>query len=127
MGRSTRYELWQRFEKNVLKLHIFVRLRIATENSSHALSVVSIAKKSNARATNLLFQSTFEFAISHELWSRRGGVTPHHAAPMPRWSDRRQHFGHRLTSRKLTLRCGVVASLARPILIGFFLRAITVE
>ena len=27
-------ELW----KNVLKLHIFVRLRIATENSSHALS-----------------------------------------------------------------------------------------
>ena len=82
--------------------------------------LVSIAKKSNARASNLLFQSTFEFAISHELWSRRGGVTPHHTAPMPRWSDRRQHFGHRLISRKLTLRCGVVASLARPIPIGLF-------
>ena len=48
------------------------------------------------------------------------GVTPHHIAPMPRWSDRRQHFGHRLISRKLTLRCGVVASLARPIPIGIF-------
>ena len=83
--------------------------------------LVSIAKKkSNARASNLLFQSTFEFAISHELWSRRDGVTPHHIAPMPRWSDRRQHFGHRLISRKLTLRCGVVASLARPIPIGIF-------
>ena len=80
-------------------------------------------KKTNARASKLLFQSTFEFAISHELWSRRGGVTPHHTAPMPRWSDRRQHFGHRLLtlSRKLTLRCGVVASLARPIPIGLFL------
>ena len=75
-------------------------------------------KKSNARASNLLFQSTSEFGMSHELWSRRGGVTPHHTAPMPRWSDRRQHFGHRLISRKLTLRCGVVASLARPIPIG---------
>ena len=74
-------------------------------------------KKSSARASNLLFQSTFEFAISRELWSRRGGVTPHHTAPMPRWSDRRQHF---LISRKLTLRCGVVASLARPIPIGLF-------
>ena len=78
-------------------------------------------KKSNARASNLLFQSTFEFAISHELWSRRGGVTPHHTAPMPRWSDRRQHSGHRLISHKLTLRCGVVLSLARPIPIGLFL------
>ena len=102
----------------MLKLHIFVRLRIATENSSHALS--PLQKKTNARASNLLFQSTFEFAISHELWSRRGRVTPHHTAPMPRWSDRRQHFGHRLFSRKLTLRCGVVASLARPIPIGLF-------
>ena len=83
--------------------------------------LVSFAKKkSNARASNLLFQSTFEFAISRELWFRRGGVTPHHTAPMPRWSDRRQHFGHRLLSRKLTLRCGVVASLARPIPIGLF-------
>ena len=82
--------------------------------------IVSIAKKSNARAPNLLFQSTFEFAISLELWSRWGGVTPHHTAPMPRWSDRRQHFGHRLISRKLTLRCGVVASLARPIPMGLF-------
>ena len=81
--------------------------------------LVSIAKKkSNAHASNLLFQSTFEFAISHELWSRRGGVTPHHTASMPRWSDHRQHFGHLLISRKLTLRCGVVASLARPISIG---------
>ena len=103
----------------MLKLHIFVRMRIATENSSHALSPL---QKKNARASNLLFQSTFEFAISHELWSRRGGVTPQHTAPMPRWSDRRQHFGHRLISRKLTLRlrCGVVASLARPIPIGLF-------
>ena len=77
-------------------------------------------KKLNARASKLLFQSTFAFAISREQWSRRGGVTPHHTAPMPRWSDRRQHFGHRLISRKLTLRCGVVASLARPIPIGLF-------
>ena len=83
--------------------------------------LVSIAqKKSNARASNLLFQSTFEIAISRELWSRRGGVTPHDTSPMPRWSDRRQHFGHRLISRKLALRCGVVASLARPIPIGLF-------
>ena len=84
--------------------------------------LVSIAKKkkSNARASNLLFQSSFEFAISHELWSRRGGVTPHHTAPMPWWSDRRQHFGHRLLNRKLAMRCGVVASLARPIPIGLF-------
>ena len=66
------------------------------------------------------FQSTFEFAISHELWSRRGGVTPHHTVPMPHWSDRRQHFRHRLISRKLTLRCDVVASLTRPIPIGLF-------
>ena len=35
-------------------------------------------------------------------------------------SDRRQHFGHRLISRKLALRCGVVASLARPISLGLF-------
>ena len=82
--------------------------------------LVSIAKKSNARASNLLFQSTFEIAISRELWSRRGGVTRHDTSPMPRWSDRRQHFGHRLISRKLALRCGVVASLARPIPIGLF-------
>ena len=78
----------------MLKLHIFVRLRIATENSSHALS--PLQKKSNARASNLLFQSTFEFSISHKQWLQRGGVTPHHTAPMPRCSDRRQHFGHRL-------------------------------
>ena len=89
------------------------------ENSSHALSPLQ-KKKSNARASNLLFQSTFEFAISHELWSRRGGLTPHHTVPMPHWSDRRQHFRHRLISRKLTLRCEVVASLARPIPIGLF-------
>ena len=107
-------ELW----KNVLKLHIFVRLRIATENSSHALS--PLQKKSNARASNLLFPSTFEFAISHKQWLQRGGVTPHHTAPMPRCSDRRQHFVHRLISRKLALRCGVVASLARPMPIGLF-------
>ena len=116
--KSAHFASFGRALKNVLKLHIFVRLRIATENSSHALS--PLQKKSNARASNLLFQSTFEFAISHELWSRRGGVTPHHTAPMPRWSDRRQHFGHRLISRKLTLRCGVVASLARPIPLGIF-------
>ena len=87
--------------------------------------LVSIAKKNRMHVlqiqiSNLLFQSTFEFAISHDLWSRRGGITPHRTAPMPRWSDRRQHFGHRLISRKLTLRCGVVASLARPIPIGLF-------
>ena len=107
-------ELW----KKCVKIAYFVRLRIATENSSHALS--PLQKKMNARASNLPFQSTFEFAISHELWSRRGEVTPHHTVPMPRWSDRRQHFGHCLISRKLALRCGVVASLARPIPIGLF-------
>ena len=31
-------QLWQSFEKNVLKLHICVRLSIATENLSHALT-----------------------------------------------------------------------------------------
>ena len=86
----------------------------------HHMACLHCKKKTNARTSNLLFQSTFEFAISHELWSRRGGVTPHHTAPMPQWRDRRQHFGHRLISRKLTLRCGVVASLARPIPIGLF-------
>ena len=82
--------------------------------------LVSIAKKIECTCFKFAVSIRIEFAISHELWSRRGGVTPHHIAPMPRWSDRRQHFGHRLISRKLTLRCGVVASLARPIPIGIF-------
>ena len=80
--KSAHFASFGRALKICVKIAYFVRLRIATEDSSHALSPMQ--KKSNARASNLLFQSTFEFEISHELWSRRGGVTPHHTAPMPR-------------------------------------------
>ena len=44
-------------KKNVLKLHIFARLRIATENSSHALS--PLQKKIEC--------TWFKFAVSIDL------------------------------------------------------------
>ena len=123
VGRS----VWWRFHSNRLTLLALAKLwnnvlKIAyfcTPEDCYGKFItclVSIANKIEC--------TCFKFAISHELWSRRGGVTPHQTALMPRCSDRRQHFGHRLISRKLTLRlrCGVVASLARPISIGLFLR-----
>ena len=117
--KSAHFASFGRTFKKCVKIAYFCTPEDCYVRKSHHMPCLH-CKKSNARASNLLFQSTFEFAISHELWFRRGGVTPHHTAPMPRWSDRRQHFGHRLISRKLTLRCEVVASLARPIPIGLF-------
>ena len=82
--------------------------------------LVSIAKKNRMHVLQICC-----FNRHSNLQSRMNcgpRVIPHHTALMPRWSDHRQHFGHRLISRKLTLRlrCGVVASLARPIPIGLF-------
>ena len=117
--KSTHFASFGRALKKCVKIAYF-----CTPEYSYGKFITCLVfianKKSNARASNLLFQSSFEFAISHELWSRRDGVTPHHTAPMPRWSDCRQHFGHSAAS----WHCGVEWSphSPDPSPLDFFLR-----
>ena len=84
--KSTHFASFGRaLKKNVLKLHIFVRLRNATENSSHALS--PLQKK--IECTCFIFAVSIDIRICNLAWTvvqtGRSYTTPHCSNASVEW------------------------------------------